>query len=545
MLIYSPLLSGSSIVEGTLNVSSGITGSLLGTSSYAVTASYYSGSVGNSISASYASSSTSASYALFAETLTTGSKIINGDLNVIGTITAKEIHTTLVTSSVLYESGSSRFGDSLDDTHQFTGSLSITGSLTLNGSKVITTDQTASMSVTASVSSSFASSSVSASYALTASYLEGAVDVFPYTGSAVISGSLQVTGSINDLLLGGGKSGNGISIGTGSLANNIGAYNIGIGESALEKNTSGLGSVALGYQALQSSSTANGNVALGYQSQKSTTTGGSNFSIGPLSLSSNTTGNENIAIGNGSLQTNIIGAKNTAIGTYALNVATVSGNVAVGTYSLQKVTTGGYNTALGVDTGFNLTTGTNNVMLGASSSLALTTGGNNTAVGWNSLAGTTVGGTNTAVGYQAGRYISGSTTNNGGATNSIYIGYDTRPLSNNQPNQIVIGYTAIGLGSNSTVIGNSSTTKALIWGNTTISGSLTASSITGSIGVNFTQSSPSTTWTINHNLNNQHPLVQVYGADHNMVIPTNISGSSTNQIIVTFSTAFAGYARVL
>jgi hypothetical protein len=184
-------------------------------------------------------------------------------------------------------------------------------------------------------------------------------------------------------------------------------------------------------------------------------------------------------------------------------------------------------------------------MLGASSSLALTTGGNNTAVGWNSLAGTTVGGTNTAVGYQAGRYISGSTTNNGGATNSIYIGYDTRPLSNNQPNQIVIGYTAIGLGSNSTVIGNSSTTKALIWGNTTISGSLTASSITGSIGVNFTQSSPSTTWTINHNLNNQHPLVQVYGADHNMVIPTNISGSSTNQIIVTFSTAFAGYARVL
>jgi len=37
---------------------------------------------------------------------------------------------------------------------------------------------------------------VSSSYALTASYLEGAVDAFPYTGSAQITGSLGVTGSM-------------------------------------------------------------------------------------------------------------------------------------------------------------------------------------------------------------------------------------------------------------------------------------------------------------------------------------------------------------
>lgn len=35
-----------------------------------------------------------------------------------------------VTRSILYESGSSRFGDSLDDTHQFTGSVFINGGLT-------------------------------------------------------------------------------------------------------------------------------------------------------------------------------------------------------------------------------------------------------------------------------------------------------------------------------------------------------------------------------------------------------------------------------
>jgi hypothetical protein len=33
-----------------------------------------------------------------------------------------------VSASIILESGSTKFGDSLDDTHKFTGSLSITGS---------------------------------------------------------------------------------------------------------------------------------------------------------------------------------------------------------------------------------------------------------------------------------------------------------------------------------------------------------------------------------------------------------------------------------
>jgi hypothetical protein len=62
---------------------------------------------------------------------------IDGDLNVNGTITAKEIHVDFVTSSVLYESGSTRFGDTFDDNHSFTGSVNITGSLTLNNDSVV------------------------------------------------------------------------------------------------------------------------------------------------------------------------------------------------------------------------------------------------------------------------------------------------------------------------------------------------------------------------------------------------------------------------
>ena len=59
----------------------------------------------------------------------TGSGLyIDGDALINGTLTVKTYHSIDVTASVLYESGSSKFGNSADDTHQFTGSVSISGS---------------------------------------------------------------------------------------------------------------------------------------------------------------------------------------------------------------------------------------------------------------------------------------------------------------------------------------------------------------------------------------------------------------------------------
>lgn len=52
------------------------------------------------------------------------------DLTVVGTITANEIHTSYQTASILYDSGSTKFGDTQDDTHVFTGSVDVTGSIT-------------------------------------------------------------------------------------------------------------------------------------------------------------------------------------------------------------------------------------------------------------------------------------------------------------------------------------------------------------------------------------------------------------------------------
>ena len=70
-------------------------------------------------------------------------------------------------------------------------------------------------------------------------------------------------------------------------------------------------------------------------------------------------------------------------------------------------------------------------------------------------------------------------------------------------------------------------------------------SYASTVGFNFEQITPSTSWTINHNLNNQHPLVQIYDSNHLTFIPLSISGSDANTVIVTFSTAVTGYARVV
>jgi hypothetical protein len=52
-----------------------------------------------------------------------------GDISTSGSIYAREFHTEFTSASVVYASGSNKFGDTLDDRHEFTGSIEATGSL--------------------------------------------------------------------------------------------------------------------------------------------------------------------------------------------------------------------------------------------------------------------------------------------------------------------------------------------------------------------------------------------------------------------------------
>lgn len=73
---------------------------------------------------------------------------LTGTLNVSGTINANEMNITVTNKNVinLSASGDTKFGDTLDDTHQFTGSVFITGGVYYNYYKLTSSPYSASAS---------------------------------------------------------------------------------------------------------------------------------------------------------------------------------------------------------------------------------------------------------------------------------------------------------------------------------------------------------------------------------------------------------------
>ena len=64
------------------------------------------------------------------ETIVSGSALVTADLTVLGAVNARQFNVSIISSSILFESGSSNFGNSSDDIHTFTGSILVTGSVT-------------------------------------------------------------------------------------------------------------------------------------------------------------------------------------------------------------------------------------------------------------------------------------------------------------------------------------------------------------------------------------------------------------------------------
>ncbi len=93
----------------------------------------------------------------------TGSQNINGNLIVSGSITAQQyiVSSSLINVTNYNVSGSSVFGNTLDDFHQFTGSVNITGSLIINGTSF--TASTSGTSGTSGVNGTSGTSGISGS----------------------------------------------------------------------------------------------------------------------------------------------------------------------------------------------------------------------------------------------------------------------------------------------------------------------------------------------------------------------------------------------
>jgi len=201
-----------SIISG-----SEITGSLFGTasqavsSSYALTASYaLSSPAGVGSSVIYAQDTPSTTW-VFAHNLG-GSyvtmNVYDGNNNIIipQNITATGPNTLTLTFSIPTSGHAvATVGGGLPGISAIVSNYVLavnqdgTAATWVSASGLSVTSASYATSASYSLTASYASASTSASYAtnaLTASYLSGYVSPFPFTGSAIISGSLTVTGSI-------------------------------------------------------------------------------------------------------------------------------------------------------------------------------------------------------------------------------------------------------------------------------------------------------------------------------------------------------------
>ena len=166
----------------------------------------------------------------------------------------------------------------------------------------------------------------------------------------------------------------------------------------------------------------------------------------------------NTFIGVSTGQSNIAGGDNTYIGaeTGKNSISTI-GNTFVGAGTGTFNISGGFNSFFGTYAGLNTGTGIQNTFVGYSAAYDNISGSNNVAIGQASA-----------------RYAANGSTPIYKLDNSVFIGNSVRANADNQTNQIVIGATAIGNGSNTVVIGNTSITS------TTLRGSVSASLFSGS-----------------------------------------------------------------
>lgn len=252
--------------------------------------------------------------------------------------------------------------------------------------------------------------------------------------------------------------------------------NVGIGQASGSYALGVNGKIAIGTDVTIYNATATytGSLYIGNGGASSTTGSTYNTGIGNLSLNATTVAGNQTAGGYNSLASNVSGSNGVAFGfesqRYANNTATpwTNYNTSAGYQALRGTTTasaniGNYNTAMGYNALLGNKEGNNNSAFGYKSMNANTDGDGNSAVGALSLFNL-IGKyhNNTAVGYWAGLYYGSGTDALTQATQSTFLGASSRASANTQTNEIVIGYNAIGAGTNKAVIGNSSVTDVYL-----------------------------------------------------------------------------------
>ena len=92
---------------------------------------------GATVSASLSEASITGSFTLAGSLVSKGSLLAFNNVTIEGTLTAENLETISSQSFTIFDSGSTIFGDTSDDTHQFSGSILSSGSIDWNGNYTV------------------------------------------------------------------------------------------------------------------------------------------------------------------------------------------------------------------------------------------------------------------------------------------------------------------------------------------------------------------------------------------------------------------------
>ena len=153
----------------------------------------------DNISSSFFTSSTNFTYNFATDHLSvSGSSNFSGNMTVLGTLTATQYETVLVSSSIQYASGSNQFGNSADDKHTFTGSISHQGSQTSTG-KIQATAFTGSSFTGSFTGSLLSDNGVLSGSAQIATNISGAFTATSASAASDIATNLTSIGNLNNV----------------------------------------------------------------------------------------------------------------------------------------------------------------------------------------------------------------------------------------------------------------------------------------------------------------------------------------------------------
>ena len=249
------------------------------------------------------------------------------------------------------------------------------------------------------------------------------------------------------------------------FANTSGSANTFVGERTGNSNTLGSNNSFFGGTAGRDNSVGNNNTFIGQNAGQQNTSGSSNTFVGSQAGSYTTTGNNNTFVGDQAGILNTLGYSNAFFGDNSgYKNTTAYENTFIGSFSGYENKTGVENTFVGTSAGQNNGVGSDNTYIGHRAGNSNISGSNNTLVGNSAGFNITSGSDNTFVGKNAGYYISNGSSAVSGSNRSVFIGTDVKSNGHNETNQIVIGYNAVGNGTNTVTIGNNDITDTYLKG---------------------------------------------------------------------------------